>query len=153
MDPKRPPDYDRHPHEDFPGHTCHCGWDAIAARLRPATAVIAGESLRPAAEIEALVEPFSGGDDPVFGFISPLRLGQFFDGAALGKIRQSLDATNGMRLVAGVGATLVVPRPDVLVYAETFIMPASVGPCTIRPHGPSIGKRCATMKAFVRHKP
>ncbi len=151
MDPKRPPNYDRHPHVDVPGHTCHCGWDAIAAeilaatagmespliaiecypgthergilaelaaRLRPATAVFAGDALRPAEEIDTLVEPFLGGDDPVFGFISPLRLEQFFDGAALGKIRQSLDATNGMRLVAGVGATLVVPRPDVLVYAD-----------------------------------
>ena len=29
-------------------------------------------------------------------------------------------------------------------------MPAAVGKYTIRPHGPSVGKKCATMKACVR---
>jgi mannose-6-phosphate isomerase class I len=40
--------------------------------------------------------------------------------------------------------------PFVVHYAETFIVPAAVGDYTIRPHGPSEGKRCATIKAFVR---
>jgi mannose-6-phosphate isomerase class I len=40
--------------------------------------------------------------------------------------------------------------PFVVHYAETFIIPASVGSYTIRPHGRSEGKRCATIKAFVR---
>ncbi|MFA6128358.1 MAG: class I mannose-6-phosphate isomerase [Bacteroidales bacterium] len=35
-------------------------------------------------------------------------------------------------------------------YAETFIVPASVGSYTISPHGESYGKPCATMKAYVR---
>ncbi len=38
----------------------------------------------------------------------------------------------------------------VIHFAETFIIPASVGEYTIRPHGPSEGKRCGTIKAFVR---
>jgi len=42
--------------------------------------------------------------------------------------------------------------PFVVHYAETFIVPAAVGDYTIRPHGPSEGKRCATIKAFVRTK-
>lgn len=41
-------------------------------------------------------------------------------------------------------------EPFVVHYAETFIVPASVGEYTIRPHGPSEGKRCGTIKAFVR---
>lgn len=41
-------------------------------------------------------------------------------------------------------------EPFVVHYAETFIVPASVGDYTIRPHGPSEGKRCGTIKAFVR---
>jgi len=42
--------------------------------------------------------------------------------------------------------------PFIVHYAETFIVPAAVGAYTISPHGPSIGKQCATIKAFVRAK-
>lgn len=54
------------------------------------------------------------------------------------------------------GAEAVVESPDhafapfVVHYAETFILPAAVGPYTVRPHGPAIGTECATLKAFVR---
>jgi mannose-6-phosphate isomerase class I len=41
-------------------------------------------------------------------------------------------------------------RPYVVHYAETFIVPAAVGEYTITPHGESVGKECATLKAFVR---
>ncbi len=40
--------------------------------------------------------------------------------------------------------------PLIVHYAETFIVPASAGAYTIRPHGPSNGKPCATITAFVR---
>ncbi|MHB8513311.1 MAG: class I mannose-6-phosphate isomerase [Actinomycetota bacterium] len=40
--------------------------------------------------------------------------------------------------------------PFIVHYAETFIVPAAAGAYTIRPHGASIEKRCATIKAFVR---
>ncbi|ABF39644.1 mannose-6-phosphate isomerase-like protein [Candidatus Koribacter versatilis Ellin345] len=43
--------------------------------------------------------------------------------------------------------------PFVVHFAETFIVPAAVGEYTIRPHGESEGKRCATIKAFVRSNP
>jgi mannose-6-phosphate isomerase class I len=43
--------------------------------------------------------------------------------------------------------------PFIVHYAETFIVPAAVGAYSIRPHGPSQGKQCATMKAFVRSNP
>lgn len=41
-------------------------------------------------------------------------------------------------------------EPFVVHYAETFIVPAAIGPYTIRPHGPSQGKPCGTIKAYVR---
>jgi hypothetical protein len=41
-------------------------------------------------------------------------------------------------------------EPFVVHYAETFIVPASVGIYTIRPYGLSEGKQCATIKAYVR---
>lgn len=54
------------------------------------------------------------------------------------------------------GAEAIVESPDnsfdpfVVHYAETFIVPAAVGPYTIRPHGPAEGAECATMLAYVR---
>lgn len=61
---------------------------------------------------------------------------------------------NVLNLVEGREAIVESPTgafpPFVVHYAETFIVPAAVGPYTVRPHGESIGKECATMKAYVR---
>lgn len=43
-------------------------------------------------------------------------------------------------------------NPFIVHYAETFIIPAVVGDYTIRPYGASIGKKCGTIKAYVRFK-
>jgi len=54
------------------------------------------------------------------------------------------------------GREIIVESPDdsfepfIIHYAETFIVPASVGAYTIRPYGESEGKLCATIKAYVR---
>lgn len=69
-----------------------------------------------------------------------------------------LHSTNGgvnvLNLCEGREAIVESPTgafpPLVVHYAETFIIPAAVGEYTIRPHGPSEGKECATVKAFVR---
>ncbi|MFA9565127.1 MAG: class I mannose-6-phosphate isomerase, partial [Acidimicrobiales bacterium] len=37
-----------------------------------------------------------------------------------------------------------------LHYAEVVVVPASVGPYTVRPDGPSVGSTCTTIKAYVR---
>ncbi len=42
-------------------------------------------ALRPQEEIERLVAPYLGGDDPIFGFRTPLRLEEFFDGKNCGR--------------------------------------------------------------------
>ena len=59
-----------------------------------------------------------------------------------------------LNLVEGEEAVVESPTqafaPFVVHYAETFIVPAAVGPYTIRPHGKSTGRECATLKAFVR---
>jgi mannose-6-phosphate isomerase class I len=61
---------------------------------------------------------------------------------------------NVLNLVEGREAVVESPtesfEPFVIHYAETFIVPASVGPYTIRPHAESTNKRCGTIKAFVR---
>lgn len=56
------------------------------------------------------------------------------------------------------GDELIVESPEnafepfVVHYAETFIIPASVGAYTIRPYGSSEGKYCGTIKAYVRFR-
>jgi len=61
---------------------------------------------------------------------------------------------NVLNLCQGEEAIVESPRkqfpPFIVHFAETFIVPAAVGDYTIRPHGPAEGKRCATIKAFVR---
>jgi mannose-6-phosphate isomerase class I len=61
---------------------------------------------------------------------------------------------NVLNLVAGAEAVVESPSgafaPFVVHYAETFIVPAAVGPYTIRPHGRGEGQRLATVKASVR---
>lgn len=61
---------------------------------------------------------------------------------------------NVINLVEGGEAMVESPdgvfAPFIVHYAETFIVPAAVGKYTIRPHGPSLGRECATVKAFVR---
>ncbi len=63
-------------------------------------------------------------------------------------------SVNVLNLVEGEQVTVESPTgafaPYVVHYAETFIVPAAVGDYTIRPSGPSAGKECATIKAFVR---
>jgi mannose-6-phosphate isomerase class I len=61
---------------------------------------------------------------------------------------------NVLNLVEGEEAMVESPsgafEPFIIHYAETFIVPAAVGQYTVRPHGVSVGRECATVKAFVR---
>ena len=61
---------------------------------------------------------------------------------------------NVLNLVEGEEATVESPdgtfAPFTVHYAETFIVPASVGRYTIRPTGPGADKTHATIKAYVR---
>jgi hypothetical protein len=72
-----------------------------------------------------------------------------------GTVPHETDGTvNVINLVEGEEAVLESPsgafQPFVVHYAETFIVPAQVGPYSISPHGHARGKQCATVKAFVR---
>jgi mannose-6-phosphate isomerase class I len=66
----------------------------------------------------------------------------------------TLQTVNVLNLVEGEEAIVESPTgsfdPFVVHYAETFIVPASVGQYSISPVGRSAGKRCGTIKAFVR---
>jgi mannose-6-phosphate isomerase class I len=99
------------------------------------------------AEGEGWVEERTGLHE--FQFIETRR--HWFTGKVL---HHTNGGVNVINLVEGREAIVESPdnsfEPFVVHYAETFIVPAAVGSYTIRPHGESVGKRCGTLKAFVR---
>lgn len=103
---------------------CYTGVDEesvtaeLKARLNPALIVRAREAMRSSAEIDALVAPFIGGNDPVFGFLSGLTLEQFFDQDRVAHWRTAISQIpKGLVLVVGCGARLL-GEGDILVYAD-----------------------------------
>ena len=90
----------------------------LQARLGATLAVLSADALRPVEQIEDLVAPFLGGSDPVFGFLCPLPLPQFFDTARCARLRARIARQGeGLILVVGVGATHLVAA-DLIVYAD-----------------------------------
>jgi mannose-6-phosphate isomerase class I len=61
---------------------------------------------------------------------------------------------NVLNLIEGDEVVVESPcgsfSPFSIHYAETFIVPANIGPYTIRPFGKAVGTECATIKAFLR---
>jgi len=73
----------------------------------------------------------------------------------IGKVHHFTNGSvNVINLVEGREVLVESPQglfePYVVHYAETFVVPANVAEYTIQPYGESIGKECATLKAFVR---
>jgi mannose-6-phosphate isomerase class I len=72
-------------------------------------------------------------------------------------IHNTNDGVNVLNLVEGGEAVVESPsnafEPFEIHYAETFIVPATVGEYTIRPGKGMEGKQCATIKAYARTNP
>jgi mannose-6-phosphate isomerase class I len=103
---------------------CYTGVDetAVATELQrglsPALLLRAADCMRPADEIDALVKPFLGGNDPVFGFLSGLNMPEFFDDDRLKATQADIAKVGqGIVLIVGCGASLIHPG-DILVYAD-----------------------------------
>ncbi len=90
----------------------------LAQTLQPTLTLRAAECLHPPSRIDALVTPFLGGDDPVFGFLGGLTLPEFFDPERLASARDRLQQVDaGLVLIVGCGARLLHDG-DLLVYAD-----------------------------------
>lgn len=72
-------------------------------------------ALKPTPAIDALITPFLGGDDPIFGYRFSGELADFFDASALQSIRPDPAAT--LNIVYGCGAALT-GWEGVLVYVD-----------------------------------
>ena len=95
--------------------------DEIAAALQalnPERVICSAAAFLPEAEIEAKVAPFNGGDDPIFGWISNLRMFDFMDPAKMDQLATEIEQVEaGLVIVLGSGASLIHPG-DILVYAD-----------------------------------
>lgn len=104
---------------------CYPGVDETALlqhltrRLNPALVVRSAEAMLSPERIDALVKPYLGGDDPVFGFLCGLTLPEFFDRDRVEYLKQQVGKSqnDGLTLVIGCGARLVA-NGDILVYAD-----------------------------------
>ena len=93
--------------------------DALADGLRRAGATAefrdVRAALKPEADIDQLITPYLGGDDPIFGCICPLELADFFDDSQLARLQA--DTPAGRRVLYGPGASLATPDAPV-VYVD-----------------------------------
>jgi mannose-6-phosphate isomerase class I len=104
--------------ECYPGVDTTALRAALAACLAPDASIEPEEALRSSEELERMLRPYLG-DDPVFGFMCPWTLAEFFSPARLEDLAERIAATHsGLVLVIGTGASLVAPDADVLVYAD-----------------------------------
>lgn len=104
--------------ECYPG----CFVDEIFAELRsalkPALAIETATLLKNPSEIDAILEPYLGGD-PVFGRMNGTVIEDFLDPELVAHAATAIaNLERGLVLVVGTGASLVSPDPDVLVYAD-----------------------------------
>ena len=93
----------------------------LASGLQPILAIDTREAFKPEAEVDAMVGPFLGGDDPVFGYLNAtLQMVDFIGPEKSGELTRIIaaDSARGPVLVVGPGASLLAPGADLLVYAD-----------------------------------
>jgi mannose-6-phosphate isomerase class I len=76
------------------------------------------DAFRSAREIEQLVAPDLGGDDPLFGFLTRLTIEDFLSAERVESIRARMANTQGPLIVIGPGASVIASHPTLLVYAD-----------------------------------
>lgn len=107
--------------ECYPGVHDEAVRAELAARLAPTVILDSLAAFKTPAEVDALVAPFLGGDDPVFGYLNQtLNLADFLDSAKASAFTAGLAAQRsaGLVMVVGPAASLLAPHADVLVFAD-----------------------------------
>ena len=93
--------------------------EELAAALEPGfTRVIRMRDLmKSECVIRRMTDPFMT-DDVLFGYVTNLRMPDFFDAEKLAAVRDELQEAGPRTLVIGAGAALVAPSHATLVYAD-----------------------------------
>ena len=139
----RSPNYDKYPATRTEGAIFH-GWEAIREALgrerkgplavdwyagvheaEITEGLLPGFSriirmrdlMKPEAEIRRMTDPFMT-DDVLFGYVTNLRMPDFFDAEKLAAVRTELETAGEDVLILGTGAALVAPQHAVLAYAD-----------------------------------
>jgi mannose-6-phosphate isomerase class I len=91
--------------ESYPG-VCDADLRRLTEFIGARTVIDASQALKPEGTIRAMTAADMG-EDPVFGRLTHLELDDFFDHAALLRLRATLQEAEGCVCVIGVGASLV----------------------------------------------
>ena len=104
--------------ECYPGVAIQEARERLEAILQPARVISTERLFLSAAELNRRMEPLLT-DDPVFGVMNTIEIKDYFDPEKLEAAEREVEEfRNGIALVIGVGAALVAPRPDLLIYAD-----------------------------------
>jgi mannose-6-phosphate isomerase class I len=103
--------------ETYPGVDDNDLLNKLQAQLHPDAIFEVKNAYLAEAEIDRLTFP-DVTDDRIFGYMTRLRIEQFFDGSKLSFMRQNINTARGLVVVYGTGASLVAQRWDLLIYAD-----------------------------------
>jgi mannose-6-phosphate isomerase class I len=133
--------------ECYPGVNDDSIRTILSTALNPVRVLDSKTAFKSESEIDAMVTPFLGGEDPVFGFLNQtLTLSDFFDSAPY----QDLSGEPGLTLVVGPGASVLAPDADLLLYAD---MPHWEGQLRQRRgEVDNLGTRNRGLKASLQYK-
>lgn len=104
--------------ECYPGVAIDEVRERLEAIFHPSRIFSTEDLLLSAEELNRRMEPLLT-DDPVFGVMNTIEIKDYFDPKKLETAqREAEEARDGTTLVVGVGAALVAPRRDLLIYAD-----------------------------------
>ncbi len=97
-------------------------WDTILPQMQnafpDALFIDIRKAMKSEEEIGRMVYPFVT-DDPVFGYISPLSLADYFSSDALKDVEKQIEDSRDKKIIVyGTGASLIEVDTDLIVYAD-----------------------------------
>nr|WP_315030369.1 class I mannose-6-phosphate isomerase [uncultured Chryseobacterium sp.] len=103
--------------ECYPGVFIHEIITSVQNILRPELIINSSDTMKTESEISAMVQKYVT-DDPVFGYISPLQLEDYFDPSKITALHNLISEIKGCKVIIGTGASLLVEKPDMILYAD-----------------------------------
>ena len=92
--------------------------DSLVKKLSANAFFDSAEAMLPEDKIREITFP-DVTDDRIFGFMTRLNMDDFYDPAKVDALRAKIIAVEkGTILVYGTGAAMVIPEPDLLIYAD-----------------------------------